>query len=744
MRGAGEVGGGREVRGARERFLHWRLAPTLCAVAAALVGLLALIPRPATGVVVPTADYVVIAGAPGLRWDDVNPTDTPVLWRLAERGSIGALSVRSASRITCPTDGWLTLGAGNYALYRRAPTTEVCPPLAVDVVPADRGASLPGYSEVVAANVDLPWDAQPGALAEAVRCTAAIGPGAAVAAAHPYGRVDRYAPTLDAESVRLVESCSLSTVDIGTVVGEGEARRTATRQVDAALGVLLASRPPRSVVMVAGLADTGPAGRLHVAIAEGPGYAGGWLTSPTTVRPGYVQLVDLAPTALAALDRPIPPKVFAGGAATRTAGRPVSLADAVGRLADADREASVQRQVGGNFFAVLSAAELLLFLALVPVLRRIRRPAGPVASAPVPRWLFRTAEVLLMGTALAVPAALVADLVPWWRWSFPGLVFGLVTVVVLAAGTAAVVLGTAGRRALAPLGWVAAAAAGAVALDVLTGARLQLNGVAGYSAVGGGRYAGLGVIGLGVLVAGVLLAAGSLAQRVRREWRPFVVALVGAVGVVVVGSAYLGADAGGAVALSAGVCVAAAMSTGGWLTFARLAWAVVAAFGVTVAFALIDLSRPVEQRTSVGRFLDHLRDGTAGTVTQRLVEANVVQTATSPLTVLALGFLLFSVLVLLRPWGGLRRLFGLYPAVRAAVAGIAVATVLAGLGEGAGSNVLGAALALAAPLVALAALRVLEHADDRTQAPGWAPPAEPKAPDLVARAEIARESGRKA
>jgi hypothetical protein len=214
------------------------------------------------------------------------------------------------------------------------------------------------------------------------------------------------------------------------------------------------------------------------------------------------------------------------------------------------------------------------------------------------------------------------------------------------------------------------------------------------------------------------------------------VALVGAAGVVVVGSAYLGADAGGAVALSAGVCVAAAMATGGWLTFVRLAWAVLGAFGVTVAFALIDLSRPAEQRTSVGRFLDHMRDGSAGTVTERLVEANVVQTATSPLTVLTLGFLLFSVLVLLRPWGGLRRLFGLYPAVRAALAGIAVAAVLAGLGEGAGSGVLGAALAMAGPLVTLAALRVQEHADDRTQPSEPKPPAaEPKAADLVARTE---------
>src|SRR5205814_730831 len=76
------------------------------------------------------------------------------------------------------------------------------------------------------------------------------------------------------------------------------------------------------------------------------------------------------------------------------------------------------------------------------------------------------------------------------------------------------------RGALGPLGWVAGAAAVLVAVDVVTGARLQLNGVAGYSALAGGRYAGHGTVGLGVFVAGNLLGAGCLALQVRRPWRP--------------------------------------------------------------------------------------------------------------------------------------------------------------------------------------------------------------------------------
>jgi hypothetical protein len=697
--------------------LRW--TPYLMVILAAVASVIGSVPRPANGAPAYTVDYVIVTGAAGLRWDDVNPTDTPTMWKLAGSGSIGALSVRSARRLTCPGDGWLTLGAGNYAARTDRRTDGTCPPLSVGIDhPGLAGAFLSNAEKqrIISLNQDLPWGAQPGALAESMRCTTTVGPGAALAAARPFGRIDRYSAALPDDSKDLLAGCVLAVVDLGTVAGDAGARRAAARAADERLARVVAARPQRSLLMLAGVSDTDVDARLHVAVADGPGYAGGLLTSASTGRPGYLQLTDLAPTTLSALGRSAPSKLFPGAPATSTGGRRAPLSAAVRRLVDADQQVRVQRPLASRFFAILTVCQLLLFVAVVPLLRRARRPAGPVALVPNPRWFERGVEVLLVAASLAVPAALLAGIVPWWRAPLPGLVFAVVTLAVVAAGTAVVTLTRGGRRVFGPLGGVAALGSVVVAVDVLTGSRLQLNSVVGYSAVTGVQYAGLATVGLGVFTAGVLVSAGCVAQHVHRQWRPVTVAVLGGLAVLLAGSPYLGADAAGAVALTAGVCVAAAMSTGGWLTFPRVAWALMAGIAVTSGFALLDMNRPVSQRGSVGRFLGHLNDGTGRLVIHPIESDNVVVMATSPLTLLVVGAAVMLFFALLRPWGGLKRLFGLYPAVRAGLAGTAVATLVAGPMEGVGFNIAGGAAATVVPLAVLAALRVLRHADERTPA----------------------------
>nr|WP_030502679.1 hypothetical protein [Micromonospora purpureochromogenes] len=694
-----------------------RLTPVLLTLVVVALGITALAARPDNGTHRPGADFVVLVGAAGLRWDDVDPENTPTLWRMAEQGAIGSLSVRSAHRPTCPVDGWLTLGAGNFAAWPGARPGGGCPAAGVTVERPDGiGANLPDQPSVVAHNQEqLAWGAKPGALAESVRCSVAVGPGAAVAAARPFGRVDRYAPTLPENPAELLGSCVLSIVDVGTVDDDDPAVRAAqARQADARLARVLAARPPRSLVLVAGVSDTDTPARLHVAIADGPGWTGGWLTSPSTARSGYLQLVDLAPTVLAVLDRPAPERAFVGRPAVTADDRPDDLRAAIEAPADADREAAAQRRVAGWFFTLLAAAQLALSVAVLPMLRRARRHAGPHGPEPVSRRVVAVVELLLIAAALAVPAALLADAVPWWRGSHAGLWYASVTALLVVGGTALVRFSPGHERTLGPLGAVAGLATLVVGVDVLTGSRLQLNGVVGYSALEGGRYAGLGTVGLGVFVAGSLLCGGWLAQRFRKGWRPMVMVAVGGLAVVIVGSPYLGADSIGAIALTAGVSVAAAICTGGWLTVSRLAWATMAALAVTIGFALVDLGRPADERGSLGRFLAALGDGTGGLTVHRSGDSNIQTLVNSPLTVLALAGAALVWLALLQPWGGLMRLFGIYPAIRAAMAGAGVAVGLGGVLGGSALDVAGAAAALVVPMAALSALRVLDHSTDRT------------------------------
>ncbi|WP_319463092.1 hypothetical protein [Micromonospora sp. RTP1Z1] len=695
-----------------------RLTPVLLTLVVVALGITALAARPNTGTPGRSADFVVLAGVAGLRWDDVDPQTTPTLWRMAEQGSIGSLSTRSAHRPTCPVDGWLTVGAGNFAAWNGSRPPGGCPPAAVTVDQPDGiGANLPDQEGVVRYNQDrLSWGTTPGALAESVRCSVAVGPGAAVAAARPFGRVDRYAPVLPADPAKLLGSCVLSIIDLGSVDGEDRASRAAqARLADAQLARVLAARPPRSLVVVAGVSDTDQPSRLHVAVADGPGWEKGWLTSPSTAREGYLQLVDLAPTALAALGRPMPERLFLGRPAVSVGGRPADLQAAIDQPADADREAGAQRRVAGWFFTLLAVAQVVLAVAVLPLLRRARRHAGPHGPEPVSRRVVATVELLLVAAALALPAALLADAAPWWRGQHAGWWFAVVTALLIVGGTAAVRFTPGHDRTLGPLGAVAGLATLVVGVDVLTGSRLQLNGVVGYSALEGGRYSGLGTIGLGVFIAGSLLSAGWLAQRFRREWRPMVMVAVGGAAVVVVGSPYLGADSIGAIALTAGVSVAAAISTGGWLTVSRLAWATMAGLAVTIGFAVVDVRRPATERGSLGRFLAALGDGTSGLTVHRAGTANVETLVNSPLTILTLAGAALVWLALLQPWGGLLRLFGIYPAIRAAMAGTAVAAGTGGLLGGSALDVAGAAGALAVPMAALAALRVLDHSTDRTQ-----------------------------
>ncbi|MFC7103398.1 hypothetical protein ACFQQB_24945 [Nonomuraea rubra] len=143
---------------------------------------------------------VALIGVPGLQWSDLDETRTPNLWRLVAEGASASLSTRAVPPpdrgITCPTAGWLTVSAGQRAGVEgkgcQAPPTPQ---------PTGQGATIPNWRALSAYQAETGYDARLGTLGQLVADsggkTAAIGPGAALAAADKSGNITKYAPTLD-------------------------------------------------------------------------------------------------------------------------------------------------------------------------------------------------------------------------------------------------------------------------------------------------------------------------------------------------------------------------------------------------------------------------------------------------------------------------------------------------------------------------------------------------------------------
>lgn len=681
-------------------------------VAASVVGaMLLVLLLPTTALAESTVDEVVVIGAAGLTWEDITETGTPALWALANQGSIGALSVRAATgSLTCPVDGWVTLGAGNRARGPARPAGGGCDesfPIGEPLRDADGEYQLVGQEEIAARNEELSYDARPGTLADRVGCATAVGPQAAAAAAHPSGRIDQYVRSLPANPASLLSECRLTIVGTEAITGSGDERAARLTQLDQAVAALDRVRTPRSLLMVVGVADLAEPPRLHVAIVDGPGFARGWLTSASTGKRPYAQLIDVAPTVLAALA--VDPATDIPGQQMVSRGeRPAELRSNIATLIDADRAAGAHHPLPQLFFTCLVAINIALLVGTTVLLRWRAARAEAVAPRPVPRHLSprRTVDAAALAVASVLPASFAANALPWWRTPAPGLLYVLSMLIVASGLTAVALVGPWRRHALGPAGFLAAVTAVILAGDVMTGSSLQRNAFAGYSPLVAGRFTGFGNLGFAVFATAALLAVAVVGQRLSGRLRTAVLVSGSVLALVLVGLPAWGNDVGGTIAIAPACCVLALRASGVRISLGWSALVGGAGLAAVAVFAAFDYGRPVESRTHLGRFIAQLGDGTATTVLRRKAEANFSLLIDSQLTFLVIAALLFVPLVLLRTSGGLRRVFGVFPCVRA---GAFATVVMAGIGfavNDSGIAVPAFVVALAVPLAISVTLRV--------------------------------------
>jgi hypothetical protein len=675
---------------------------------------------------------VLIFTLPHVGWADLDRVELPNLERFFDRAGIADLSARASRdrRSTRLGDGYVTLGAGTRAVGDGGVTDGegfgVDEAFGIDTAggvferrtgrTVEAGLVQLGLAEIVERNDDALLDAEPGALGDALddagytRAVIGNGDGAEPAGVPPEyrrplvsalmdeqgivpgGRVDAglleqdarspYGLRLDhgavdaafhtawtPRSVVLVEASDLvradayrelATPDQGDVLVAAALRRS-----DLLFGELMDDvDPTRDAVIVVGPAHAEGEAALTVAALRAPGVEPGLLRSATTRRSGFVQLYDVAPTVLDLLgvERP-----------SSMAGRPFEVGDRGG-----DTRARIDSLIAANEAAQFVADRVgplaLVFVAAHAALLALTLLwLGPLRGATTAQALEFGALVLLG----LIPAVFLARLVafhdlgaaPYWLF--------LLAVAVALAG----VYRLLGQRT--PLDALVAATAvivGVLVLDVLLGSRLQINSALGNSPIVAGRFTGYGNLAYAALGSAALALAVLVAARVARPAGAWIAAgILGAV-VVVDGAPFWGSDVGGVLSLAPAFLVTGGLLFG-WRIRLRTAVLVAGATVVAVtAFAFLDLARPPERRTHLGRLFEKIGDeGWSGfaTVVTRKLEANVGNVANTAWALVVVAAVAFVVTLVLWAPGRLRDLDRSSPVFRTGAIG---AAVLLGLG----------------------------------------------------------------
>jgi hypothetical protein len=672
-------------------------------------------------------ERVLVFSVPTLSWQDLEDGDAPNLEAVLDESAIADLSVRGVTRRTSATDAYTTIGAGTRAegtgsatlAFRVGDVFDGFPAAEefarrTGVVPEGRQIFNFGLVSLVSTNERLLFGAEVGALADAL---AEAGVDRAVVANgdHPEGEdvefqreatvglmdsrglvpdgaiegdllmedpIAPYGTRYDTEAVGaafrelwgdserhvvLVEASDLVRYEdfrpLATEDQRAKLKNEALAWSDELFGRLMAEVDPESdaVVVVAPYAESSGVD-LTVMGVQAPGVDPGLLSSGTTRRPGFAQTVDVAPTILSLVGAEVPDSME--GTPMERAATGGDAQDRRDLLIEADEAAAFRDATVGPATTAFVFAQLGLWvLAVLALARHDRRLRTGV-------------EIATLVVLAFLPATYLAGLFPLHDWGTAAYWAYVVAVsTVLGCGAWAV-----GRRGLVdPLVLTLGAVVGLLAVDIVTGGRLQFNTVFGYTPTVAGRFAGLGNPAFAMLAAGSILLATLLAFRIggRRGVRVGVAVL--ALAVVVDGMPFWGADVGGVLSLVPAAGVTA------WLLLEyrlRLRSAVLLMVGAVVAvgaFGFLDLTRAPERRTHLGRlFADIGANGWEAfeIVALRKLGANLSVLTSSIWTLMVpMVFAFVAYLFWRAPWR-LRRIQETIPQERAAVAGLITAMVL--------------------------------------------------------------------
>lgn len=708
--------------------------------------------------------HVVIFSMPRLTWASLEKADTPNIDKLIGRGSIAAMSVRTLGPVTTPAEGYATISAGSRAAAVSSSGTSFVG--GEETFDGDLGSSIyrdensTTTKEKVAAfgvGFDLSRrlnqkglnNSKIGSLADALdkknksiavfgnadncltdsrscfeRAVAYVGTNSKGIV--EYGDISRdllqakeqttSRLNTDMEKLAVQTTSALAKHDV--VVSEcsdlerveHDRPRTSSKKsdddyikevenCDRFIGMAMKSIDLNNDrVYILSASSPRAVEQTTVFIAAGKSIPKGYATSSTTRRGGVVTLVDIAPSALKFLKVSIPKNMGETFLDYKKSSH--SSQARIDKLVKLNAQAIVRDK------SIASSTSLLVLLVIFGVL------VAMIAYTRARSWRNFARFIALMAMSIPTLGFLVKPLTERLDTPLNFMVLFLVISALLSAlfmfsikkfGLAKVILGIVSVNIVVQF------------VDILFKGSLQLNTVFGYSPVVAGRFAGFGNLAFAIISMSAIVFVAMVKElaTTNPKWniKKINVWLIIFLVVVLIfdGAPYLGSDVGGVLALTPTIFVVGLMLYNKKISFKAL---LVSAF-VTVAtittFAFIDLARPEEERTHLGRFASSLVKGEAGTVIERKLNANLSILTSSVWAVAVIFALLYLSFLFLHPEKFLQRTSSKHPGFKFLAYPGLVLGVLGMVLNDSGVAIPGMMLAVALPVVTLLSLGIADE-----------------------------------
>ncbi|QRV02128.1 hypothetical protein JTE88_08670 [Arcanobacterium phocisimile] len=574
----------------------------------------------------------------GVRPHDLDFTDRQLSTLLSDY-SFAALTPRSVSPLTCPSEGWMQLRTSR-DISDRLPESFIvkygdeCHPTTILEDPAsltNTSAQPVHIRNFVQHLGETQWPENHLFSDDVV----AIGLNAAIPVASEVGTVKQWYALPDGgnpenaakaqhELTRILDNSPADIVaDIGTVRGAPryldvptQIQLTQQKLID----ILTANKNsahPRTV-MIASLGDQWRRAHLHFFATNmtidgrnGPGTIGSDLTRAT----GFITAADLRNMITGKLN----------GLHIHPA---TSQSAALNPVLDVAKHAYTAASSSAKWYQYFNMVALIGVVGLLAVF--LVKPARQGHRWGAPQWVWVALEKFNLWVFAWVPSAMILNFLPWW--DLPGRPGAMQAWAILLTSLIAITLVALAHLTPHRAGFIAMVATAILSLDIIAGSPHQRNGFMGSLMLTSRRYYGISNRTYLILVAGGLMAAlfiiAYLRQRANKQRvsalntagkrivgtrmaskriknqlataSAYAIAGVGVVMLAVDAMPRWGADFGGPPGIIAGFAIAALLVAGKKLRWWHILLWIIATVAVMSAVGFVDATRGGESH--IGRF----------------------------------------------------------------------------------------------------------------------------------------------